>query len=340
MKYNYLGGSGLRVSELCLGTMTFGGKGIFKEFGFTQVDEAKEIIGTALDAGINIIDTADLYSSGLSEEIIGKALGPGRKDVLLLTKVRYNTHGNGPNDTGLTRHHIMENVEKSLKNLKTDYIDIYMMHAPDFLTPIEESLRVFDDLVKQGKVRYIAVSNFPGWLLMKAMAVSERFGLQRFIAYQGQYNLASREMENEIMPACKDQEIGIMSWSPLAGGFFTGKYRKGKKIPGGARRSDPESPLMNIFPVDYDKGFKIIDELEKIGKRYDKTIPQVAINYLLRKPGMTTAVIGARNKSQLEENLGSVGWEINEKEVQALDGLSVPVCPYPYWYNELNKGDR
>ncbi len=340
MKYNYLGKSGLRVSELCLGTMTFGGKGMFLEFGNTQLNEAIEIINTALNAGINLIDTADLYSNGLSEKIIGKALGSKRKDILLLTKVRYCTNENGPNDAGLTRHHIMINVEKSLKNLKTDYIDIYMMHAPDFLTPIEESLRVFDDLVKQGKVRYIAVSNFPAWLLMKAMAFSEHCGLERFIAYQGQYNLAVREMENEIIPACQDQEIGIMSWSPLAGGFFTGKYKNGKDIPSGARRSDPKNPLMDFFPVDYNKGFKIVDRLEKIANMHNATIPQTAINYLLRKPGISTVIVGARNKTQLEDNLRSVDWQMTEEEVRELDSLSLPVCPYPYWYNNLNKGDR
>lgn len=340
MEYRYLGKSGLRVSALCLGTMTFGGGAIYKEFGSTQLDEAKVLINVSLDSGVNLIDTADHYSQGLSEQIIGKVLGPKRKDVLLLTKVRYQTYGTGPNDTGLTRHHIMSNIEKSLKNLNTDYIDIYMMHGPDFMTPLEESLHAFDDLVRQGKVRYIAVSNFPTWLLMKSMWISDKCNLEKFVAYQGQYNLASRELENDIIPACIDQGIGIMPWSPLAGGFFTGKYRRGKQNPSGLRRSDPNNPLLGFFPVKDETGYKIIDELERIAKNHGATIAQAAINYLLRKPGVSTVIVGARNKEQLVDNLKAVDWKMTDEEVAKLDIVSVPPSLFPYWHMKMNEGDR
>ncbi len=340
MEYRYLGKSGLRVSELCLGTMTFGGGEIYKEFGTTQLPEAKELINTALDAGVNIIDTADHYSQGLSEKIIGKSLGSKRKDVIILTKVRLNTYGTGPNDTGLSRHHIMANIEKSLKNLGTDYIDIYMMHASDFYTPFEESLKAFDDLVRQGKVRYIGVSNFPAWYLMKALSISDKLNLERFVVNQINYNLAVREVENELIPLSIDQGLGVMPWSPLAGGFFSGKYGRGKPLPEGCRRSDPESPLLGFFPVDEEKGFDIIEELDKIAKNHKATIAQVALNYLLRKPGVTSVVIGAREKGQLIDNLKATEWKMTEEEVAKVDELSQPISQYPYWHMKMNKGDR
>jgi len=340
MEYRYLGKSGLRVSELCLGTMTFGGGEIFKEFGNIQLTEAKELIGTALDAGINFIDTADVYSQGLSEEIIGKSLVAKREDVILLTKVRFPSYGSGPNDTGLTRYHIIRNVERSLKNLNTDYIDVYMMHAPDFMTPLEESLKAFDDLVKQGKVRYIGCSNFPAWWLMKALWISDKYNYEKFITYQGQYNLASREMELDIIPACMDNGIGIMSWSPLAGGFFSGKYGKNKVLPKNCRRSDPNSQLLDFFPVEEKKGYLIIDKLEKIAKNHKATVAQTALNYLLQKSGIVSIVLGIRNKEQLKDNLKSSEWKMDEEEVAKLDELSSYDLPYPFWHIKMNEGDR
>ncbi len=336
MNTRFLGNTGVRVSELCFGAMTFGGKGYWTGVGQVQQKEADELIGIAIDGGINFFDTADVYSEGLSEEILGKALGNKRKDVVLATKVRGRT-GPGPNDVGLSRKHIIDSCNGSLKRLGTDYIDLYQVHSFDPFTPLEETLRALDDLVRDGKVRYIGASNFTGWQLMKALAVSEKQNLEKFVTLQALYSLIARDLENELVPLSLDQNLGILPWSPLGGGFLTGKYRRGKPRPEGARRSDPSKQFLQF---DEEKGFDIVDELEKTAKSHNATITQAALNYLLRKPGVTSVIIGAKNKEQLNDNLKTTDWEMTPGEVVRLDELSKPPRAYPYWMLERLYQDR
>ena len=327
MKMRFLGNSGVKVSEICFGAMTFGGKGYWKSIGEVQQKEANELISMALDGGINFFDTADVYSEGLSEILLGKALGNNRKNIILATKVRGRT-GQGPNDVGLSRHHIIENCNASLKRLGTDYIDLYQLHSFDPYTPQEETLRALDDLVRAGKVRYIGASNHTGWQLMKALAISDKQNLEKFVTLQAYYSLIARDLENELVPLCLDQNLGILPWSPLGGGFLTGKYRRGKERPNNARRTDPENQFLQY---DEEKGFDIIDELEKIAKNHDATIAQAALNYLLRKPAVSSVIIGARNKEQLAEDLKTSDWEMTPEEVAGLDEISILPRAYPYW---------
>jgi aryl-alcohol dehydrogenase-like predicted oxidoreductase len=327
MKMRLLGNSGLKVSEICFGAMTFGGKGYWKVIGELEQKDANELVKLSLDSGVNFFDTADVYSEGLSEEMLGKALGNHRKEIILATKVRGRT-GKGPNDVGLSRHHIIENCNASLKRLGTDYIDLYQLHSFDPFTPQEETLRALDDLVRAGKVRYIGASNHTGWQLMKALAISDKQNLEKFITLQAYYSLVARDLENELVPLCLDQKLGILPWSPLGGGFLTGKYRKGKERPKNARRSDRESQFLQF---DEEKGFDIVDELERIAKNHNATIAQAALNYLLRKPGVSSVIIGARTKEQLADNLKSSDWKMTPEEVTKLDALSMPPKVYPYW---------
>lgn len=336
MTTRFLGNTGVRVSELCFGAMTFGGAGYWTRVGQVQQKEADELVGIAIDNGINFFDTADVYSEGLSEEILGRALGSKRKDVVLATKVRGRT-GPGPNDVGLSRRHITDACDASLKRLGTDYIDLYQVHSFDPRTPLEETLRALDDLVREGKVRYIGASNFTGWQLMKALAISEKQNLERFVTLQALYSLISRDLEYELVPLSLDQKLGILPWSPLGGGFLTGKYRRGKPRPEGARRSDLAGQFLQF---DEEKGFDIVNELEKIGKGHNATIAQAALNYLLRKPGVTSVIIGARNKEQLADNLKAADWEMSQEEVRHLDELSKPARVYPYWAIESTSRDR
>ncbi len=336
MNRHFLGNTGVKVSELCFGAMTFGGAGYWTRVGQVQQKEADELVRIAVDSGINFFDTANVYSEGLSEQILGKALGGKRKDIVLATKVRGRT-GPAPNDVGLSRRHIIDACNASLKRLGTDYIDLYQVHSYDPRTPLEETLRSLDDLVREGKVRYVGVSNFTGWQLMKALAISDKQNLERFVTLQALYSLISRDLENELVPLCLDQKLGILPWSPLGGGFLTGKYRRGKPRPEGARRSD----LTNQFlQFDEEKGYDIVDELERIAKGHSATIAQAALNYLLRKPGVTSVIIGARNKEQLADNLRAADWEMNPEEVMQLDELSKPVRVYPYWAIERTSADR
>ena len=329
MKMRFLGQTGIRVSELCFGTMTFGGRGdFFKIVGKVDQNEADTMVAMALDAGINFFDTADVYSQGLSEEICGRALGVRRKNVILATKVRART-GPGPNDVGLSRHHILEECNASLKRLGTDYIDLYQVHSFDPVTALEETLHTLDDLVRQGKVRYIGCSNFAAWQLMKALAISEKYGWERFVSLQAFYSLLGRELENELVPLCLDQGIGILVWGPLSDGFLTGKYRRGQPRPKGSRISELESsPLV----FDEEKGFDIVDELDLISKEHNVTVPQAALNYLLRKPGITSVIIGARTRQQLADNLRTTDWEMTPSEVARLDQITEPLPLYPYWF--------
>jgi aryl-alcohol dehydrogenase-like predicted oxidoreductase len=336
MKMRYLGNSGIKVTEICFGAMTFGGKGYWKVIGELEQKDANELIKLALDGGVNFFDTADVYSEGLSEEMLGKALGNHRKEIILATKVRGRT-GKGPNDVGLSRHHIIENCNASLKRLGTDYIDLYQLHSFDPYTPQEETLRALDDLVRAGKVRYIGASNHMGWQLMKALAISDKQNLEKFITLQAYYSLVARDLEYELVPLCLDQKLGILPWSPLGGGFLTGKYRRGKERPKNARRTDRESQFLQF---DEEKGFDIVDELERIAKNHNATIAQAALNYLLRKPGVSSVIIGARTKEQLADNLKASDWEMTPEEVTKLDTLSMPPKVYPYWMLQRTVQDR
>lgn len=336
MNMRFLGNSGVKVSELCFGAMTFGGKGYWKIIGELEQKDANELVNIALEAGVNFFDTADVYSEGLAEEMLGKALGKHRKEIILATKVRGRT-GNGPNEVGLSRHHIIENCNASLKRLGTDYIDLYQLHSFDPYTPQEETLRALDDLVRAGKVRYIGASNHSGWQLMKALAISDKQNLEKFVTLQAYYSLVSRDLENELVPLCLDQKLGILTWSPLGGGFLTGKYRRGKDRPKNARRTDRESQFLQF---DEEKGFDIVDELEKIAKNHNATIAQASLNYLLRKPGVTSVIIGARTKEQLTDNLKTTDWEMTAEEVAKLDELSAPTKVYPYWMLQRLVQDR
>jgi aryl-alcohol dehydrogenase-like predicted oxidoreductase len=336
MKTRFLGNSGVRVSELCFGAMTFGGRGYWTGIGQVQQKEADGLVNSAIEGGINFFDTADVYSEGWSEEILGKALGSRRKDIVLATKVRGRT-GPGPNDVGLSRRHIVESCEGSLRRLNTDYIDLYQVHSFDPRTPLEETLRALDDLVRQGKVRYIGVSNFTGWQLMKALAISEKQNLEKFVTLQAFYSLISRDLENELVPLSLDQNLGILPWSPLGGGFLTGKYRRGKPRPEGARRSDPADQFLQF---DEEKGFDIVDELARIAKNHNASITQAALNYLLRKPGVTSVIFGVKTKEQLADNLKTSDWEMTAEEVGRLDELSPPPRAYPYWMLERLSKDR
>jgi aryl-alcohol dehydrogenase-like predicted oxidoreductase len=336
MKMRFLGKTGIKVSELCFGTMTFGGSGYWTIVGQVGQSEADALVGMALDGGLNFFDTADVYSQGRAEEIFGRAISLRRKDIVLATKVRGRT-GKGPNDVGLSRHHILEGCNASLKRLGTDYIDLYQVHSFDPFTPLEETLRALDDLVRQGKVRYIGCSNYTGWQLMKALAISGKHGWEKFVTLQAFYSLLARDLENELVPLCLDQGLGILCWSPLGGGFLSGKYRRGKPRPEGARRTNPEGQFLQY---DEEKGFNIVDELDRIAGKHNATVAQAALNYLLRKPGVTSVIIGARNKEQLADNLKTTDWEMTAEEVSQLDHLSKPPRAYPYWMLERAREDR
>jgi aryl-alcohol dehydrogenase-like predicted oxidoreductase len=336
MNLRFLGNTGIKVSELCFGTMTFGGQGFWESIGKVDQQGADKLVGLAIEGGINFFDTADVYSNGVSEELLGKALGKRRKEVILATKVRGRV-GPGPNDLGLSRYHILEGCNASLRRLGTDYIDLYQVHSFDPVTPLEETLDALNDLVHQGKVRYIGCSNFTGWQLMKAMSISKAHNWEHFVTLQAYYSLMARELELELVPLCQDQKLGILPWSPLAGGFLTGKYRRGQKPPEGARRSSQE----NIFlKFDEEKGFAIIDELEKIAKAHNASITQAALNYLLRRPAVSSVIIGARNAEQLSDNLKTVDWEMTPDEVSRLNELSAPPRLYPYWFLEGGRQTR
>jgi aryl-alcohol dehydrogenase-like predicted oxidoreductase len=336
MNFRFLGHSGIKVSELCFGTMTFGGQSFWEAIGKVDQKGADWMVGLALDAGINFFDTADVYSQGMAEELLGKALGTHRKEIVLATKVRGRT-GPGPNDIGLTRSHIIEGCHASLRRLGTDYIDLYQVHSFDPVTPLEETLSALNDLIHQGLVRYIGCSNYTGWQLMKALAISKERNFERFITLQAYYSLVARDLELELMPLCLDQQLGILPWSPLAGGFLTGKYRRGQKLPEGARRSNPNGVFLKF---DEDCGFAIIDELEKIARSHNASIAQAALNYLLRRPNISSVIIGARNEEQLADNLKTVNWEISPEEIAHLDQLSGPPRLYPYWFLAAGRQTR
>jgi len=329
MEYRTLGNAGLKVSTLCFGLGTFGGGNeFFKAWGSTGVDEAKRLIGRCLDSGINFFDTADIYSDGLSEEVFGKAIEGRRNELLISTKATFR-FGKGPNDVGSSRYHLIQACEGSLKRLRTDYIDVYHMHGFDPQTPIDEVLYTLDTLMRSGKVRYIACSNFSGWHLMKSLLTSERHGWAKYVSHQVYYSLIGRDYEYELMPLGLDQGVGAMVWSPLGWGRLTGKVRRGQPLPEVSRlhRTADYGPQV---PDDY--LFKVVDALDAVAKETGKTVPQIALNWLLRKPTISTLVIGARNEEQLTQNIGAEGWKLTAEQVSKLDEASASSIPYPYWH--------
>jgi aryl-alcohol dehydrogenase-like predicted oxidoreductase len=329
MEYRRFGGSGLMVPALSFGTGTFGGTNeFFARWGQTDVDEARRLIDLCLDHGVNFFDTADTYSQGASEEILGQALKGKRPQALISTKGTFPI-GSGPNDIGSSRYHIVRAAEASLKRLGTDHIDVYFIHGFDALTPVEETLRALDDLVTSGKIGYIGASNFSGWHLMKSLATSEKYGLARYVAYQGYYSLIGRDYEWELMPLGLDQGVGLMVWSPLGWGRLTGKIRRGQKLEAGRLAAGGEvgGPI-----VDEDYLYDVVDALDEVAQETGKTISQVALNWLLSRPTVSNIVIGARNEEQLKQNLGAVGWSLTEAQIARLDEASHRTPAYPYWH--------
>jgi aryl-alcohol dehydrogenase-like predicted oxidoreductase len=334
MEYRLLGRSGLKVPVLCFGTGTFGGGSeFFRAWGATDVEEAKRLIGLCLDAGVNFFDTADVYSRGLSEQILGKAIEGKRHELLISTKATFPM-GDGPNDKGSSRYHLISSIEASLKRLGTDYIDIYHLHGFDALTPIEETLDTLNTLVRSGKVRYIACSNFSGWHLMKSLAVSDRYGWARYVAYQGYYSLIGREYEWELMPLALDQGVGCVAWSPLGFARLTGKIRRGQDLPETSRLRHQDT-LAGGPAIADDYLFRVVDALDAVAAETGKTVPQVAINWVLRRPSVANVIIGARNEDQLRQNLGAVGWELTPDQVARLDAASDVTPAYPTWHQRL-----
>ncbi len=329
MDYRLLGGSGLNVPVLSLGTGTFGGRGdFFGAWGKTQVDEATRMVDMCLDAGINMFDTADVYSGGVSEEILGQAMGSRRDQLIISTKATFRMSGE-PNDVGSSRHHLLRSVEASLRRLKTDYIDIYTLHGFDARTPLEETLHTLDTLTESGKVRYLACSNFSGWHLMKSLAVSDRYGWPRYVAHQAHYSLVAREYEWELMPLAVDQHVGTIVWSPLAGGRLGGRYRRNQPIPPDGRFAQGGGEGPNLPEEQF---YGLIDTMDGIAAETGKTVAQVALNWLLQRPTVANVIIGARNEAQLQENLGAVGWNLTAEQVARLDKASDRQKTYPYWH--------
>jgi aryl-alcohol dehydrogenase-like predicted oxidoreductase len=336
MEYRLLGRSGLKVSTITLGTMTMGGKGNFAKVGNVGLDEARRQIDLCLDAGVNLIDTADVYSSGASEEIIGEALGGKRKSgVLIATKARFPM-GDGPNDRGLSRHHLIEACNASLRRLKTDVIDLYQVHQWDGQTPLEETIDALDSLVRQGKVRYIGASNYSGWHLMKALAVSDRTLRERFVSQQIHYTLEAREAEYELVPVSIDQGLGILVWSPLAGGLLSGKHRRGESPEGTRQLAGWGEPPIR----DEDRLWAIVDVLVAIAEARGVSGAQVALAWLLGRPAVASVIIGGRTEAQLKDNLAAADLVLTAEERQRLDQVSAPPVLYPYWHQLRAAKDR
>ncbi|HTT64633.1 MAG TPA: aldo/keto reductase [Bryobacteraceae bacterium] len=335
MEYRLLGASGLEVSVLSFGTMTLGGEGRFAAMGNVQAEEARRQVEICIDAGVNLFDTADIYSFGKSEEVLGQALGARRKEIVLATKV-FVALEPGTNRSGLARRHILEACDASLRRLGTDYIDLYQAHNFDSLTPLEETLRAFDDLVRAGKIRYAGCSNYSGWQLMKALSISDRLGIRRYISQQINYSLLARDAEHELVPAGLDQRTGIMAWSPLQFGLLSGKFRRGRAKPTESRLNSLDAP----GTVDEERLYRIVDALAEIASQRSVSIPQVALNWVMRKPGVDTVIIGARNEQQLRDNLAAANWTLTDAEVERLDEASALPLPYPYWHQQKFAGDR
>ncbi len=329
MEFRTLGRSGLKVPVLSFGTGTFGGGSeFFKAWGASDVAEATRLVDICLEAGVNLFDTADVYSEGLSETILGKAIAGRRDDCLISTKTTFRL-GKGPNDVGSSRYHVLRACEASLRRLGTDYIDIYHLHGFDALTPIDEVLSTLNQLVVSGKVRYIACSNFSGWHLMKSLSVAERYGWARYAGHQVYYSLIGREYEWELMPLGLDQGVGALVWSPLGWGRLTGKIRRGQPLPKESRLHETANYGPQV-PEEY--LYKVVDALDEVAKETGKTVPQVALNWLLQRPTVSTVIMGARNENQLRQNLASEGWNLSPGQMAKLDTASAVTPVYPYWH--------
>ena len=336
MEYRQLGASGLRVSVLGLGTMTFGGRDRFASVGSTGVEEARRQVDRCIDAGVNLIDTADVYSRGLSEEILGEALKGRRERVVLATKARM-AMGDGPNDAGLSRLHLIASCEASLRRLGVDHIDLYQVHEWDGVTPLEETLHALDHLVESGKVRYVGCSNYAGWQMTKALGVSDRRGYQRYVSQQIYYSLQARDAEYELIPSAIDQGVGIVVWSPLAGGLLSGKYRRDQQGPEGSRQlTDWNEPPVR----DPDQLYDIVDALVEIAARREVSPAQVALAWVAGRPGVTSVLIGARTDEQLADNLGAAELRLDDAERSRLDDLSRLPLIYPFWHHASSAADR
>jgi aryl-alcohol dehydrogenase-like predicted oxidoreductase len=335
MEHRQLGRSGLRVSTLTLGTMTFGGQGNFAKVGSTGVEDARRQVDMALEAGVNLIDTADVYSGGVSEEIVGAVLEGRRDQVLIATKARMSM-GEGANDAGLSRAHLIRSVENSLRRLRTDYIDLYQVHEWDGQTPLEETLETLDTLVRSGKVRYVGCSNYAGWQLMKALGISDRLAYQRFVSQQIHISLQAREAEYELVPASLDQGVGILVWSPLAGGLLSGKYRRGQEQPEGRQLSGWGEPPVR----DEEALYTVVDVLLRIAETLRASPAQVALAWLLGRPGITSVIVGARTDEQLADNLAAANLQLADDQRAMLDAVSAPPLLYPYWHQANTAADR
>ncbi|HYZ15373.1 MAG TPA: aldo/keto reductase [Candidatus Acidoferrum sp.] len=329
MEYRRLGASGFRVPVLSFGTATFGGKGeFFGAWGSTDANEARRLVDICLDAGVTMFDSADTYSSGASEEILGEAIRGRRERVIISTKATFRV-SEEPNDVGSSRQHLIQACDAALRRLGTDYIDLFQLHGFDAMTPAEEVLSTLDELVRAGKIRYTGASNFSGWHLMKSLAVADRYGYPRYVANQSYYSLVGRDYEWELMPLGIDQGVGAVVWSPLGWGRLTGKLRRGAPVPAGSRlhATAEDGP-----PVTDELLFRVVDVLDEVAAETGKTIPQIAINWVLQRPTVATVVIGARNEEQLRQNLGAVGWKLTPKQIARLDAASGVTLPYPYWH--------
>jgi len=328
MDYRFLGNSGFKIPVLSFGVGTFGGRGpLFSAWGNSDEREARRLIDVCLDYGVNLFDTADVYSDGASETILGTAIKGRRNRVILSTKLTLRA-GDGPNDVGASRHHLIDATDKALERLGTDYIDLLQLHHFDAMTPVESVMSTLDDLVRAGKVRYLGVSNFSGWQLMKSLAAADRHGYSRYVANQTYYSLIGRDYEWELMPIGQDQGVGALVWSPLGWGRLTGKIRRGKALPELSRLHATESFAP---PVDQERLYRVVDALDDVSEETGKTIPQIALNWLLQRPTVATILVGARNEEQLRENLGAIGWNLTRDQVARLDAASAVTPPYPYY---------
>ncbi|AHX13517.1 aldo/keto reductase [Dyella jiangningensis] len=329
MEFRHLGASGFKVPVLSFGTGTFGGKGdFFGAWGNTDVEEAKRLVDICLDAGLNMFDSADIYSDGAAESVLGGAIKGRRDRVLISTKATFRS-GDDPNDVGSSRYHLLKACDAALKRLSTDYIDLFQLHGFDAMTPVEETLSTLDDLVRAGKIRYVGVSNFSGWHLMKSLAAADRHGYPRYIANQTYYSLIGRDYEWELMPLGLDQGVGAVVWSPLGWGRLTGKLRRGAALPAVSRlhKTGDMGPQ-----VEDEYLYRVVDALDEVAAETGKSVPQIALNWLLQRPTVSTVVIGARNEEQLKQNLGAVGWDLTKEQVAKLDAASESTPAYPYWH--------
>ncbi|HEY0246113.1 MAG TPA: aldo/keto reductase [Mucilaginibacter sp.] len=337
MKYNFLGNTGLVVSEICFGAMTFGGKGYWEAIGKVQQKEVNDLIKTVVDSGINFIDTANVYSFGESERLLGQAIrhtGLNRSELVIATKVR-GRMGEGVNNVGLSRYHIFQSVDESLQRLQLDHIDILYVHGVDLKTPIEEIMRSLNDIVLTGKVRYVAVCNWPAWMVMKGLGIAEKHGWNKFVGLQYFYSLSGRDIEREILPLAADQNLAVMPWSPLAGGFLSGKFTRDNEKPGDSRRETFDFP-----PINKDKAYDIIDVISEVGKQYNVSAAQVALAWVRLQKGVTSTIIGAKNTDQLRDNIKSTDLQLSAEDLKKIDEVSALPKEYPGWMVERQSADR